>query len=503
MVFSSITFLFLFLPAVLIIYLIVPQRLQNLFLMTVSLIFYFWGEAYLIWIMLTTIVINYISALYIEAHIDKERNCALAGLILSVAANLLLLGYFKYAGFFVDNLNFFLHVPNSGSGACIQFEDIVLPLGISFYTFQAMSYTIDVYRKEVRATRNIIDFACYVSLFPQLVAGPIVRYRDIKMQLCSHRMNCADFSEGVFRFVVGLAKKVLIANTLAQVADAAFDMPSAQLGTAFAWLGCLCYTLQIYFDFSGYSDMAIGLGRMFGFRFMENFNFPYIADSIQEFWRRWHISLSTWFKDYLYIPLGGNKRGRYRTYFNLLTVFFLCGLWHGASWTFVLWGGYYGCFLVMERMGFDKILVRLHLALRHIYVIMIVMAGWVLFRAETLTQALTYLGIMADFTSPTADNLYEFALYCDLQFTLTLITAIIASMPIMNSIRSIFNSLYKVNCSKNICCSSKLRYSVGVSLNILLQGWHVAGYMYITILFLLSVITLSSGAYNPFIYFKF
>jgi len=503
MVFSSITFLFLFFPAVLIIYLIVPQRLQNLFLMTVSLIFYFWGEAYLIWIMLTTIVINYISALYIEAHLDKEGNCALTGLILSVAANLLLLGYFKYAGFFMDNFNLLIHLLNPESASSIQSKEILLPIGLSFYTFGAMSYTIDVYRREVKATHNLVDFSCYVSFFPQLLAGPIVRYSDIQTQLRSHKMSCSYFSEGVFRFVVGLAKKVLIADTVAQVADAAFSLPSYQLGTAFAWLGCLCYTLQIYFDFSGYSDMAIGLGRMFGFRFMENFNYPYVADSIQEFWRRWHISLSTWFKDYLYIPLGGNKRGKYRTYFNIMTVFFLCGLWHGASWNFVLWGGYYGCFLVMERMGVNRILTRLHVILRHIYVIVIVMAGWVLFRAETLTQALTYLKIMAGFSSPTVDNLYEFALYCDLLFTLTFITAIIASMPIMNSIRSIFNSLYRVNCSMNTCCSSKLHYAVGVGFNTLLQFCHVAGYMYISILFLLSVITLSSGAYNPFIYFKF
>jgi len=311
MVFSSITFLFMFLPSVLMVYVLIPERFKNIFLMAVSLIFYFWGETYRIWIIVTTVFINYIAALYIEKYLNKGDNRALIALVLSVAANLLLLGYFKYAGFFMDNFNLLIHALNLNSDSAIQFEEISLPIGISFYTFGAMSYAIDVYRREVKATHNLTDFACYVSLFPQLLAGPIVRYSDIKTQLSSHNMNRADFSEGVFRFVVGLAKKVLIADTVALVADAAFAMPSDQLGTAFAWLGCLCYTLQIYFDFSGYSDMAIGLGHMFGFRFKENFNFPYIADSIQDFWRRWHISLSTWFKDYLYIPIGGNQKGRY------------------------------------------------------------------------------------------------------------------------------------------------------------------------------------------------
>ncbi|MBF0413864.1 MAG: MBOAT family protein [Desulfamplus sp.] len=487
MVFSSITFLFLFLPSVILIYLIVPQKFKNFFLMKVSLLFYFWGENYLVWIILTTILINYISGLYIESALKKnneeyntgKNRKAMIGLILSVAANLMLLGYFKYANFFVDNLNFLLNALSSGKETGFELVKIILPLGISFYTFQAMSYTIDVYRGEVKATHNIINFACYVTLFPQLVAGPIVRYRDIDDQLCNHRMSAPYFAEGVFRFSVGLAKKVLIANTVAQVADAAFSTPLNELGTAFAWVGCLCYTLQIYFDFSGYSDMAIGLGYILGFRFLENFNFPYIADSIQDFWRRWHISLSTWFKDYLYIPLGGNKKGRIRTYFNLFIVFGLCGFWHGASWNFLVWGMYYGFFLVAERMGLSIILKRFPVILRHIYVILIVMAGWVLFRADNLAHALAYLKIMAGFTSPAADNTYQFALYCDTFLIVTIIFGVIASMPLTKWLIE-------------TCYFFKELFI-----------FRLGGYIYIITIFFLSISVLSSGSYNPFIYFKF
>ncbi|MBF0258614.1 MAG: MBOAT family protein [Desulfamplus sp.] len=504
MVFSSLTFLFLFLPSVLMVYVIVPERFKNFFLMTVSLLFYFWGETYLIWIIISSILINYSCAIYIEGELNKVKDntgkasSAVMGLILAVGANLMLLGYFKYANFFVDNCNFIIHALSSEVDSGILFKDIVLPLGISFYTFQAMSYTIDVYRGEVKATRNIVDFACYVSLFPQLVAGPIVRYKDIEVQLGNHKMNLSDFSEGIFRFVIGLAKKVLIANTMAQVADAAFSMPSDQLGTAFAWLGCLCYTLQIYFDFSGYSDMAIGLGHMFGFRFLENFNFPYIADSIQDFWRRWHISLSTWFRDYLYIPLGGNKKGRYRTYFNLFIVFLLCGLWHGASWNFILWGIYYGLFLIIERMGLGSILTRINVVLRHLYVIIIVMAGWVLFRADTLEQALKYLKIMAGFGSASADNTYDFALYCDFFFIMMIIIGIMASMPIMGYIRTTFSSFID-----RTSFNSQINYRQSTLFCVIMMFGRLSGYLYVSMIFFFSVMILSSGAYNPFIYFRF
>ena len=348
MLFTEPTFLFLFLPVLLGLYFVTFSRVHgaygNWLLLAASLIFYAKGGGAFTWLMLGSIAFNY----WMAIGVDRLRGTPHAGRLLAaaVAVNLVVLGVFKYANFFADNVNSLLLVAGVHP---IVIPRVLLPIGISFFTFHAISYVVDVYRRDATAQKSPVHAALYLLLFPQLIAGPIIRYRDIADQLARRVVTLDDFACGVRRFVIGLAKKVLIANVVAGPADRIFAMPFAQLSAAHAWLGVVCYTLQIYFDFSGYSDMAIGLGRMFGFRFPENFRWPYIADSVQEFWRRWHMSLSTWFRDYLYVPLGGNRVSPGRTYVNLVTVFFLCGLWHGASWNFVIWGLWHGAFLVIER----------------------------------------------------------------------------------------------------------------------------------------------------------
>ena len=346
MVFSSITFLFLFFPCVLFSYLLIRKELNNSFLLLVSLIFYFWGENWLVWLVIVRTFIDYTCGILIEKSVQNNTAGRFRKFILmfSILTNLASLSYYKYSNFFIDNLYLFFQSIGIESELLRGFPEIALPLGISFYTFQSMSYVIDVYRRDVQATSNYIDFACYVSLFPQLVAGPIVRYKDIAEQLKNRIITIPDFAYGIKRFTYGLAKKILIANNAGVVADQIFATPADNLSFAVSWFGIICYSLQIYFDFSAYSDMAIGLGRMFGFTFLENFNYPYIATSIKNFWQRWHISLSSWFRDYVYIPLGGNQKGAVRTYINLFIVFLLCGFWHGASWTFIVWGLYHGFF---------------------------------------------------------------------------------------------------------------------------------------------------------------
>src|SRR6266567_2038949 len=333
MVFSSPIFLFLFLPITLGIYYMLRGRARNLWLLGASLVFYGWGEPKFLFVMLASIVSNFLLALWIER--SRNTRQARIALTLAVVVNIGLLATFKYANFFVDGLNTAAGVLSLRQ---LLIPAIALPIGISFFTFHALSYVIDVYRGDAPAQRNPFDMALYISLFSQLVAGPIIRYHDIAPQLRERSVTPAMFGRGVERFIVGLGKKVLIANTLAVPADLIFSLPGEQLTTSIAWLGVLCYTLQIYFDFSGYSDMAIGLGLMFGFRFLENFNYPYISQSVTEFWRRWHISLSTWFRDYLYIPLGGNKRGTWITVRNILIIFLVSDFWHGANWTFIVWG---------------------------------------------------------------------------------------------------------------------------------------------------------------------
>jgi len=381
MLFPSTPFLFLFLPTTLLIYYVFLRRnfkLKNIFLLVASLFFYAWGEPRFVFVMILSIAANY----GFGRLVDKNRRKLWLALMLCF--NLGILFIFKYLLFTISNMNAFW-------GFALPMPDIVLPIGISFFTFQAISYVLDVYRGRVVVQKNPLYVGLYIAFFPQLIAGPIVRYATIADQIETRRENFADFSSGVCRFIVGLSKKVLIANNLAIVADKAFNTPSSELSMAMAWLGVISYTLQIYFDFSGYSDMAIGLGRMFGFHFEENFNYPYIAKSVSEFWRRWHISLGTWFRDYLYFPLGGSRvKSRGRLAFNLFVVWFLTGFWHGANWTFVCWGLLYFVFITVEKLGrFDKAASRYNW-LKHIYVLFVVMMGWVLFRAADIKAATAY-----------------------------------------------------------------------------------------------------------------
>lgn len=377
MVFSSNIFLFLFFPLTAFLYFLFEQKnYKNAILLVASLIFYAWGEAQYIVLLLISILLNYFFGLKIE----KNKSWIVPAIVL----NLLLLGYFKYANFLLENLNNFF-------GFHFENKKIHLPIGISFFTFHAISYLVDIYRKKCRAQRSLSELALYIAFFPQLVAGPIVRYNFIEKYLAKRRHNLVFVTYGIRRFIIGLTKKVIIANPLAEVADAIFNSPLSDINATIAWVGIVCYTLQIYFDFSGYSDMAVGLAKIFGFKFPENFNYPYISRSIKEFWRRWHMSLSAWFRDYVYIPLGGNRVSLSRQYFNLVLVFFLCGLWHGSSWNFVIWGLFHGFFLVLERI------VKLPNFLRifgNFYAMFVVMIGWVFFRSPDLLHATTYLKTM-------------------------------------------------------------------------------------------------------------
>ena len=386
MLFTDPFFIFGFFPAVFILQFLIPQNrnyFRNFLLFAFSIIFYFYGEKFLVLFLLLSILINY--ALGRTLHRPHEKGShgrisATSVLILAIIFNLGLLAYFKYANFFVIEI---LSVDTA------YWENIALPIGISFYTFQCLSYIIDIYRKDITPTTSVIDFGAYVSCFPQLIAGPIVRYSEIAPALRERRITFDDVYEGVCRFIIGFGKKMLIANPMGWVADQVYAMPTACIDIPHAWLAIICYTLQIYYDFSGYSDMAIGLGRLLGFRFPENFNFPYIAASIRDFWHRWHMTLTRWFRDYLYIPLGGSHASAPRVALNKWVVFLLCGFWHGASWNFLAWGAWHGFFLVTEGALAKRCRIRPPLALRHAYTLLVVALGWVIFRAATLDQALT------------------------------------------------------------------------------------------------------------------
>ena len=478
MVFSSPTFLFLFLPILLGVYLLSPVRLKNLVLLVASLYFYAWGEGYFVLVMLASILGNFFLGLLIESR--RSKPAGKWWVAAAISANLLLLISFKYANFIADNATVLLAL---FSLPAIEIAPVHLPIGISFFTFQAMSYIIDIYRGTNPAQRNPVDLALYISLFPQLVAGPIVRYHDIAAQIVNRRITTEDFSIGSRRFIGGFAKKMLIANPLGEVADRIFALPAAEISPGIAWFGIICYTLQIYFDFSGYSDMAIGLGRMFGFRFLENFNFPYISSSIQEFWRRWHISLSNWFRDYLYIPLGGNRTGNARTYFNLVTVFVLCGLWHGASWNFLIWGLIHGAFLVIERLGVGTLLGYLPRVVRHAYVLAVVIMAWVFFRVETLPDAVAFLQSMFDF-SATAHTFNDLGVYYDDSVIFAIALGMLLSVPVVPYLSSRFASrLSTSRVGQRVFDSSSVALHLGV--------------------FYLAMGYLAAGTYNPFIYFRF
>ncbi|WP_218944302.1 MBOAT family O-acyltransferase [Marinicella rhabdoformis] len=409
--------------------------------------------------MLASIVTNYLMGLTIDHAKHKKL-----WLAFGVSLNLLPLLFFKYSQFFAEQFGWSFD------------QDIHLPLGISFFTFQALSYLVDVYRQEVKAERNPLNLGLFISLFPQLIAGPIVRFKHIAEQLKSRTVGLPMFVSGVERFVFGLAKKLLIANTLAVVADDILALPQEQISLSLAWIAMTCYALQIYFDFSAYSDMAIGLGRMFGFRFLENFNYPYVAQSIQEFWRRWHMSLSGWFRDYLYIPLGGNRKGSWRTYLNLFLVFFLCGLWHGASWNFVIWGMIHGAFLVIERLGVGQLIIQTPRIIRHVYVCLVVLVAWVFFRIEGLPDALGLLNIM--FTGSETATYYSWNYFFSNQFYVVATLALILASPV----------------------AKQFSIAPATSLSITQQYARTA---LVSSLLLLSVVLVSANTYNPFIYFRF
>ena len=527
MLFTEPTFLFLFLPVLLGLYYLVrlkadtTYRPANWLLVIASVIFYAKGGGAFTWLILASIAFNYRMAIAVDRARDAHPRRAQLLVTAAVAVNLTVLGVFKYANFFLSNVNAVLGALGSDGFAV---ADVLLPIGISFFTFHAISYVVDVYRRDASAQKSPVDAALYLLLFPQLIAGPIIRYRAIAEQLTRRVSTLDDFALGVRRFVIGLGKKVLIANTVALPADRIFQMPAEQLSFGHAWLGVLCYTLQIYFDFSGYSDMAIGLGRMFGFRFPENFRWPYIADSVQDFWRRWHISLSAWFRDYLYVPLGGNRAGRARTYLNLLTVFFLCGLWHGANWTFVVWGLFHGTFLVIERLGASRRLFRedsalgrrpegLHYtrALRHAYTLLVVMIGWVFFRADTLTFALVYLKSMAGLgvAAPTA---FSVSWYLTPELWLALAAGAIGSMPIVPAIARWVERPAEVvlRQARDALSDSEATEAKGGSRDRSgsddrrwLPGFEVVAVVALAAILVASILQVAARSYSPFIYFRF
>jgi len=484
-VFSAPIFLFGFLPLALLMYFLSPKKLKNIVLLIISLVFYAWGEVFYLAIMLTSILANYSVGLCLHWAQDRvvshdatdDNNLPKIFLILGVVINLVLLISFKYANFITDNVNFVLEYFQIDS---IELAPVHLPLGISFFTFQAISYIVDVYRRQASVQRNILNFALYISLFPQLIAGPIVRYKDIAEQILERKTSTALFANGSRRFVYGLAKKVLIANSLGEVADITFAMSGNDLTAPIAWVGIIAYSLQIYFDFSGYSDMAIGLGMMFGFKFLENFNYPYISKSIQEFWRRWHISLSTWFRDYVYISLGGNRVPKARTYLNLLIVFILTGFWHGASWNFLIWGLFHGAFLAAEHAGFSKVLKRSWVPVQHFYVLMIAIIGWVFFRSETLSQAFQYIGTMFDL-GRLQTSAFQFAQILSTETILAFIGGLILMTPVYNYLRDV---------------TAKKLTSGNVWVAVMAQAY-LAGLLF------LCMLKIASSTYDPFIYFRF
>lgn len=493
MVFSSIVFLFLFLPLTLLAYFVVRNqpRLRNALLLVVSLAFYFWGEGAYTLVMLLYIVCNYYFAHLIEFFLKRNpaevgRQHARRVLIGSLFFNLGFLTFYKYANFIASNIDYGLEF----FGYSFKLDPIHLPIGISFFTFQAISYVVDVYRGDIKASRSLLNFAMYKAFFPQLIAGPIVRYKDVAKQIVSRHTTFKQFKYGVERFIIGLGKKVLIANTAAAVADQIFKIPAAELTPAASWLGIICYSLQIYFDFSGYSDMAIGMGHMFGFRFLENFNYPYIARSIKDFWRRWHISLSSWFRDYLYIPLGGNRAQGWRVYFNLVLVFFLCGLWHGASWSFVVWGLWHGLFLVLERTSFGAKLEKLAPPFQYAYTLLVVFVGWVFFRSDTLSGALAYLKAM--FALGTwSSTAYPCSAYLSLDLMLVMVLGVLFSAPVVGLARRFRYSLLLWLRNK---ARSAYFWLCGVET--------VKSGCYLLVLSL-CLVSLASGTHNPFIYFRF
>lgn len=478
MTFNSPVFLFLFLPLVFTLYWAMPKKFGNLVLLAASLLFYAWGDAHSLPVLIFYILANYGFGLIISRIRPAGARAVILGLALGIDITLLL--FYKYLKFAVLNLA----ALNTVDPLTFDFAGWRLPQGISFFTFAAIAYQVDLYRKKFQAERNLIDFGLYLSHFAKLTAGPIVRYADLAGALKTRHIRLEDLAEGIRRFVFGLGKKVLVANPAAVFVDAVFKDPVG-IDMPTAWLGIIFYSIQIYFDFSGYSDMAIGIGRMFGFRFMENFNYPYISQSIQEFWRRWHISLSTWFRDYLYIPLGGNRVSRSRVYLNLVLVFLLCGLWHGASWNYIVWGGYHGCFLAGERAGLGGVLGRIWRPLRHTYAVLVIMIGWVFFRADDLPLALGYLRAMFSFSWGQPIEYFSMT-FLTRQTLLVLGIGIVCSTPIA-------------------ALPGRLSELIGAGRrgDEASPGWSILATASILFLFIASVMQIAIATFSPFIYAKF
>ena len=482
MLFSSVIFVFLFLPAVLFFYFIIPSKflgLRNIVLLIFSLAFYFYGEPKYIAVMIFSILINYIFGLIVQYAQEKNKKGNII-VILSVIINLAVLVYFKYLAFITENVNLILK-------SQIIIPEIILPIGISFFTFQAMSYVFDIHGKKAKAQKNPLNVALYVCMFPQLMAGPIVRYETVSEEIRSRVFNLEDFSEGVIRFIYGLAKKIIIANAMGKISDDIFALSSGELSGKTAWLGAIAYSFQIFYDFSGYSDMAIGLGKIFGFHFLENFNFPYISKSITEFWRRWHISLSSWFKDYVYIPLGGNRVGRFRNLFNILVIWLLTGFWHGAAWNFIVWGLYFAVILILEKVFLLKFLEKLNkrkitVIFTHIYAIIFIIIGWVIFRSENLTYALDFLSKMFSpssvFSESGLDNQVR---YYITQYLPEWILSVLFSIPAGKVLSKVWGKREKK--------SERIFYPLRA--------------IYVCVIFGLSVLYMIGSSFNPFIYFRF
>jgi alginate O-acetyltransferase complex protein AlgI len=485
MVFSSSVFLFLFLPIVLAVYFLLPGlRVKNVFLVLASLIFYAWGELFFVLIMLVSIACNYGFGLVVD-RLRENRKAARRAVAAAIVVNLGLLAFYKYANFFVDNLNVLL---NAVGAVEIKLSPVHLPIGISFFTFHAISYIVDIYRRDANVQKNPLNVGLYISLFPQLVAGPIVRYGHVSQQITDRRVLFPDFVAGTERFVIGLGKKMIFANTFGAVADDIFGSPAQQLPFGPAWIGLISYTLQIFFDFSGYSDMALGLGRMFGFHFRENFDYPYISGSIREFWRRWHISLSSWFRDYLYIPLGGSRISASRTRLNLLVVFFLCGLWHGAKWNFVLWGLFHGFFLALERTRWSRILERLPAPVRHAYAMLVVSFGWVLFRSTSLSDATHYFAALLGLSHGAGIEI-DYTLFHNAWFIVLLAMAVPASTPIIPWLSTRWSTT-----------RSSLRPGFAAVFQFVMSA---ASVLWMGLIMVVCAMFLANGTYNPFIYFRF
>ena len=469
MLFSSITFLFLFLPIVMAVYYIVPGRGKNIVLLIASLFFYAWGEPVYVVLMILSILFNYFCGRDIQAN-GEDAGKAKLSLAFAVTVNILILGFFKYYGFILDTVNSLL--PSD-----IPYRELPLPVGISFYTFQAISYLVDIYRKKAEPQKNILYFALYISMFPQLIAGPIVRYVDIEAQLRNRKISIRRLGQGAVFFIIGLAKKVVIANTAGSVFDQISGVPASSLSMLTAWVGVFSYAFQIYFDFSGYSDMAVGLGKMFGFEFKKNFDYPYISKSITEFWRRWHISLSTWFREYVYIPLGGNRCSVSRNIFNLMVVWALTGMWHGAAWNFIAWGVYYGVILVMEKYIWGDSLERLPGVVRHIYTIILVLAGWVFFFSPSLGYSLRYLAAMVGGGAGIVDSKGAFLLLTHwLLYLLAVLGSSALGMRLLNAVPRMIRG----------------EKAKAVSAAVIYMG-----------IFVVSVAFLVTDTFNPFLYFRF